>query len=237
MALTTTAATDTGRRPARVLVVDDHPAVRRGLTEAINRTGDLTVCGEAATIAEANAAVRQERPDAVIADLTLGNESGLELIKDLVTRHPGLPILVLSMHDETLYAERALRAGAKGYIMKDEALEDILGALRQVLSGRYYLTPRMSGRLLAQFAGGDVQGRPAASIVDALTDRELEVFELIGRGHSTQDVAASLHLSTKTVYTHCDNIKRKLGLTSALELHQRAFQWVEQERADAGRSS
>ncbi len=223
----------TGRTgPARVLIVDDHPALRRGLAEAIGRSDAFEVAGEAETVSEAKAAVRTLQPDAAVVDLTLGDESGLELIKDLAARDKDLPILVLSMHDETLYAERALRAGAKGYVMKDESLDIVLQALERVLDGSLYLSTRMSGRLLERLVSGESDAQRTA--IESLTDRELEVFDLLGRGHSTREVADSLHLSIKTIYTHCENIKQKLGLTGARELHQQAFHWVQNEQQARG---
>ncbi len=224
--------------PARVLIVDDHPAVRRGLLDAIARADDLEVCGEAATVREAKQLVKEHRADVALVDITLEEGSGLELIKDLAAGKRPVKVLVLSMHDETLYAERALRAGAQGYLMKGEPLGRVVEGLRQVLSGQVCLSDRMSGRLLKRVVGGrDVD--EGTSPVDALTDRELEVFDLIGRGRRTREIADSLHLSTKTVYTHCENIKRKLKLADATELHQRAFDWVrtEAERPSADTSS
>jgi len=218
-------------RPARVLVVDDHPIVRRGLAHLLEGVDDLEVGGEAETAAEALEAVRRDRPDVVVVDLTLKEGSGLELIKDLHARWPDLPVLVLSMHDESLFAERALRAGARGYLMKDGRMEDVVAALRAVLAGRVYVSERIASRLLARITGG---GDPAVSPIQTLTDRELEVFEMIGRGLSSRQIAEALHLSVKTVDTHRENIKRKLGLASGTELARHAFLWVERESAGGG---
>lgn len=216
-----------GRSPVRVLIVDDHPVVRRGLAQVLDATDDFVFCGEAETAAGALKAVSENDPDVAVVDLTLKGKSGLELVKDLHTRHPDLPVLVLSMHDESLYAERALRAGARGYIMKDGRMEEVVQALRQVLDGRVYLSQRMTSRLLGRMTGGGVvDGEPPIS---ALTDRELEVFEMIGRGVGTRDIADGLHLSVKTVDTHRENIKRKLNLASANELYRHAFLWIQQE--------
>jgi DNA-binding NarL/FixJ family response regulator len=209
--------------------VDDHPALRRGLAEAIERTDDLEVAGEAPDIRTAKTLARESEPDVAIVDLTLGDENGLELIKDLVARDEDLSILVLSMHDESLYAERALRAGAKGYVMKDASLSEVLDAVRHVLKGGIHLSDRMADRLLKRAVTGEAVGGTA--LTDTLTDREMEVFELIGRGRRTREVAEHLHLSIKTVYTHCENIKRKLKLDDATQLHQQAFHWVHRERA------
>ncbi len=213
----------------RVLIVDDHPVVRRGLAQVLDGTPDLEACGEAETAADAIKAVAEHQPDVAVVDLTLKGKGGLELVKDLHTRHPNLPVLVLSMHDESLYAERALRAGARGYIMKDGRMDDVVTALRQVFDGRVYLSQHMTSRLLGRMTGGG--GGDGESPISALTDRELEVFEMIGRGLATRDIADGLHLSVKTVDTHRENIKRKLNLSSATELYRHAFLWTQQESA------
>ena len=215
--------------PKRVLIVDDHPVVRRGLAQVLDGTEDLEACGEAESAADALKAVAERDPDIAVVDLTLKGKGGLELVKDLHTRHPDLPVLVLSMHDESLYAERALRAGARGYIMKDGRMDDVVTALRQVLDGRVYLSQHMTSRLLGRMTGGG--GGDGESPISALTDRELEVFEMIGRGLATRDIADGLHLSVKTVDTHRENIKRKLNLGSANELYRHAFLWTQQESA------
>ena len=212
----------------KILIVDDHPVVREGLARRIDRQGDMAVCGEAETAAEALKAVAALRPDLVVVDLTLKDKSGLELIKDLRLRHPETPVLVLSMHDETLYAERALRAGARGYIMKQEAADHIIGAIRRVLGGEVYLSDRMASRLLGTFVGGrakDVSRSPA----DRLSDRELEVFEMVGTGLATREIAERLHVSVKTVEAYRANIKQKLHLRTATELAHHAFQWVQDQ--------
>ncbi|MBE3070212.1 MAG: response regulator transcription factor [Planctomycetes bacterium] len=211
--------------PARVLVVDDHPVVRQGLALLINHEPDLAVCGEAATAAEALKAIADTRPDVAIVDLSLKGASGLDLIKDIKVRHPGLPVLVLSMSDENVYAERALRAGARGYMMKEEATEKVLTALRRVLAGAVYLSDAMASRLLSQFVAGDAPG--GGSPVDRLSDRELEVFRLIGQGLGTGEIAHRLHLSPKTIETHRAHIKVKLGLDSGTDLLRQAIRFVE----------
>ena len=219
-----------GRR--RVLIVDDHPVVRRGLAQVLNGTDDLEACGEAESAAGALRAVAEIRPDVAVVDLTLRGKGGLELVKDLHARHPDLPVLVLSMHDESLYAERALRAGARGYIMNDGRMDEVIQALRQILDGRVYLSQRMTSRLLGRLTGGGAAD--GESPISALTDRELEVFEMIGRGLATRDIADRLHLSVKTIDTHRENIKRKLNLSGATELYRHAFLWAQQELAGGG---
>jgi DNA-binding NarL/FixJ family response regulator len=214
-------------RPARILLVDDHPIIRRGLCELIAQTPGLEVCGEAETPREALDAAADAEPDVAVVDLSLRDGSGLELIKDLAARHRDLPVLVLSMHDESLYAERALRAGAKGYIMKEEAPERLLAAIERVLDGEIYLSDAMASRVVAQFVTGSTEA-PQSS-VESLSDRELEVYEMIGNGLGTRDIARNLHLSVKTIETHRENIKRKLRLRNANELHQHAFLWVQRQ--------
>ncbi len=209
---------------ARVLIVDDHPIVSQGLAQLIGREPDLEVCGCAPDVASALAAIAELDPDVAVVDLSLGNTSGLQLIKDCKVRYPELPILVLSMHDETLYAERSLRAGAQGYVMKKAAPETVLAALRRVVSGAIYLSDDMATRLLQ----GMVTTRPAAAgpLVELLSDRELEVFSLIGSGASTQKIAETLHLSPKTIETHRAHIKEKLQLKTGTELLLHAMKWV-----------
>jgi DNA-binding NarL/FixJ family response regulator len=217
------------RPRAKILIVDDHPVVREGLLRRINRQPDLVVCGEVGAAAEAMKAIAAGRPDLAIVDLTLQDKSGLELIKDIQTRYPRLPVLVLSMHDEKVYAPRALRAGARGYIMKQEAPEHVIEAVRRVLGGQVYLSEKMAARLLGTF----VAGRPpaAASPVESLSDRELEVFELIGSGLGSRQIAERLHVSIKTVGAYKLRIKEKLQLESAAELTQQAFLWVHKQAA------
>lgn len=208
----------------QILVVDDHPMTRLGIAERIRIEPDLTVSADVGTAKEALAAVGKLAPDLVLADLSMGERSGLELIKDLHALHSSVPVLVFSMHYETLYAERALRAGARGYIMKSEGAEKLIAAVRCVLSGAVYLSPVMRDRAVHRFAGG-----PAAAEADnaaALSDRELEVFELIGQGLGTRQITERLRLSTSTVETHRSHIKEKLSLDSATELVRAAVEWT-----------
>ena len=210
-------------RKYRVMLVDDHPLVRRGLAEVISREPDLETCGEAADVAEALAEVDRTKPDIVVVDLTLKTGHGIELLEKLKTRDPNLKTLVSSMHDENLFAERVIRAGARGYISKQEAPEALVRAIRQVLRGELYLSPRMTSRLLNRVVvGSPMQEDP----VLGLSNRELEVYDMIGQGLTVQQIAARLHLSPKTVETHREKIKQKLNLKSSAELNRRAVQWV-----------
>jgi DNA-binding NarL/FixJ family response regulator len=208
---------------AKVLIVDDHPVMREGLRALISREQDLTVCGEAETATQALDAVTNLKPDLVLADITLPGRSGIELIKDIRALQPAVLILVISIHDELLYAERVLRAGARGYIMKQESGPRMMQAIRQLLAGRIYLSDKISTRILENFAGK----RPKASPIERLSDREFEVFQLIGRGKSTAQIAQELHLSTKTVEAHRARVKEKLDLRTMPELISFASRWVE----------
>ncbi len=212
----------------RVFVVDDHPIVRQGLAQLINREPDLTVCGEAEQAASALHAIANEKPDILIVDISLGGPDGLELLKNIRVRYPALPVLILSMHDESIYAERALRAGASGYIMKHEAAEKVLVAVRQILSREIYVSERVANRILHHYISSTstVKQSPLAD----LSDRELEVFRLIGEGHSTRTIAEELHLSIKTVESYQAHIKDKLSLKNGRELVQHAIQWVMNEK-------
>jgi len=214
-----------GRKMTKALLVEDHPIVRNGLARLIEEQSDLTVCGEAESAAEALKAVDQLHPDVVIVDISLGDSSGLELIKDIKARYDHLPVLVLSMHDESLYAERALRAGAKGYIMKEEATETVVTALRRVLNGDIWVSDEIAARMLRGFVGGGTP-QPVAPM-ERLSDRELEVFEFIGHGLGTREIAAKLHLSVRTVESYRAHIKQKLNLKDARELLRHAVLWVE----------
>lgn len=207
-----------------VLIVDDHPIVRRGLAQVIEAEKDLAVCGEAADPDEALEIAREQQPHVAVVDIGLARGDGLELVRELRTHLPAVKALVLSLHDEAVYAERALRAGARGYIMKEAGGDEVVEAIRRVLSGDFYLSERMNARFLNRFASGG----PAAGAkpVDALTDRELQVFRLIGRGRGTRDIAKELDLSVKTIETYRERIKRKLGLRNAVELVQRAVLWL-----------
>jgi DNA-binding NarL/FixJ family response regulator len=212
------------RAKKQVFLVDDHPLVRRALSELIDQEGDLAVCGEAEGAAAALRSIAALKPDVAIVDLTLKEGSGLDLVKDLKLRHPDLPVLVLTMHDESTYAERLLRSGARGYVMKDEASEKVIAALRRVLAGEVYLSEPMSARVLHKLVGG---AAATASPVDLLSDRELQVFELIGQGVGTRQIAEKLHLSVKTIETYREHIKFKLKLDNATDLLQHAIQWAQ----------
>ena len=208
----------------RILLVDDHPVVRQGLAQFLHQTPDLRVCGEADDSRKALLAIKQLSPDLVIIDLSLEGMSGLDLIEEINTLQPKLPLLVLSMHDETLYAERALQAGASGYVMKDKPVEEVLTAIRKLLAGEVHLSDQMSARVLRKLVSGSAQ--TVDSPAGKLSNRELQVFELIGHGYGTRNIAAKLHLSVKTIDTHRENIKRKLNLGDSVELHQHAFLWA-----------
>jgi DNA-binding NarL/FixJ family response regulator len=212
-----------------VFVVDDHPLLRQGLALLINQQQDLEVCGEAEEAQAAMRAIAQIRPDILIVDISLNGPDGLDLLKTIRASYPELPVLILSMHDEAIYAERALRARANGYIMKQEATEKVLVAVRRILKGEVYLSDRMASKMLQQYIGGTppaIQSRIAA-----LSDRELEVFCLIGEGRGTREIAEELHLSIKTVETYQAHIKEKLSLHSGRELIQHAIQWKIDEKA------
>ena len=208
----------------RVLLIDDHPILRKGLAELINQEPDLVVCGEAEEAPKAFEAVGLLNPDVALVDISLRGGNGLELIKNIKARWPDLPLLVLSMHDETLYAERALRAGSLGYIMKEEAIEKVLTAIRQVIAGEIFLSDKMKGRMLNQLVGGRI--KHGSSSIDNLSDRELEVFRLIGEGRGTRQIAEELRLSVRTVEAYREYIKDKLNLKNGTELVQHAFQYV-----------
>jgi len=214
----------TGKQKDRVFLVEDHPVTREGFAQLINFQNDLQVCGQTGTAALALTEIAALSPDLVILDISLAGTSGVELIKDLTCRDPILRILVLSTHDETLYAERALRAGARGYVMKHEPTQQVMAAIRQVLGGGVYLSERMRNRLLERVAKSSSSA--LASDFEQLSDRELQVFQLIGEGRSTRQIGASLHLSVSTVETYRAHIKEKLRLENATELVQRAVGWV-----------
>jgi DNA-binding NarL/FixJ family response regulator len=208
---------------SRVLLVEDHAVVRQGLTMLIDDEPDFTVCGGFESAAEALAATRDLKPDVAVVDLSLGDASGLELIKHLHEELPDLPILALSMHDEAVYAERALRAGAKGYVMKKEAMDRVMTAIRKVLAGEIYLSEKMSSRMLRRLVH---PGDPAElSPTETLTPREFEVFTLIARGVGPSEIAQRLKLSVKTIETHREHIKEKLNLKTGTELTRYAIQW------------
>lgn len=214
----------------RVFLVDDHPMMRVGLGHLIERQSDLTMCGEAANPAEALKALPGAQPDIILADLTMPGRSGLEFVKDLLALSPDLAILIVSMHDEAVYAERALRAGARGYIMKEAGGEAVVAAIRQILAGQAYVSPAMSARLLDNLSGRKPRG--SSSPIEKLSDREFEVFQLIGQGKSTRDIATQLHLSSKTVDVHRSHIKEKLELNDVTALIRYAVRWVETQKTD-----
>ena len=210
---------------ARVLIVDDHPAVREALALRIDRQADLEVCGEAADLSEALRLIAETRPDVAVIDITLKTANGIDLIKRIRDRNDHVRILVWSMHSEALYAERALRAGALGYVNKDQATERIVEAIRRVLQGKVYLSEAMTERLLQRAVGGERE-EVARSPLDVLADRELEVFRLIGGGAKTAEIAERLHLSVKTVETYRERIRQKLDLADGTELARYATQWL-----------
>jgi DNA-binding NarL/FixJ family response regulator len=214
----------------RIIIVDDHPIIRKGLSDLINHEDDLVVCCQAEDAHEAMELINKSEADIAVVDISLKETSGIELIKDLKAQHPNLPVLALSMHDESLYAERALRAGAKGYIMKAEATEKVITAIRKVLSGELYVSDRMAAKMVRKLVGSG----PAIGTtpIDRLSDRELEVFLLIGQGRGTRQIAEKLHLSIKTIETYRAHMKEKLNLENAAELLQYAIRWVNsQEKA------
>jgi DNA-binding NarL/FixJ family response regulator len=212
-------------RKSAVLVVDDHPLFRRGVVQLLNDEPDLEARAEASTSSEALGVLRRQKFDLAVVDIGLeGSTNGIELTKSIRAEQPKLPVLVLSMHDETLFAERALRAGARGYVMKREALDNFISAVRTVLRGEIFISPNMSKRMIfAHLHGGTGEG---ASPVDRLTDRELEILQRIGKGEEVKTIAAALHLSPKTVETHRAHIKEKLGLENARQVARYAVQWV-----------
>jgi DNA-binding NarL/FixJ family response regulator len=207
-----------------VFIVDDHPIVRQGLALLINREPDLAVCGDAEEAGSAMRRIGELKPDLIVVDISLSGPDGLDLLKNIRALDPNLPVLILSMFDESLYAERSLNAGASGYIMKQEATERVLVAIRRILGGEIYVSDRMASRMLHRFVGGSRVGQP--SPIAGLSDRELEVFRLIGEGHGTRQIAEDLHISMKTVETYQAHIKEKLLLKNARELVQRAIEWT-----------
>jgi len=221
------AAKKTEVRKRRVYLVDDHPIVRQGLIKLIEQEAGLEVCGEAGKVSEALAAIRQLDPDVILVDISLEDSNGLELIKLIDDLGLQIPMLVLSMHDESLYAEHALRAGASGYVMKQAASSTLIQAIEKVLEGEIYVSKNMSSQMLKMAFKSS--GEDARTGAERLSLRELEVFELIGRGNSTREIAEQLNLSVKTIETYRAHIKEKLQLRSGTELMQRAIHWVENE--------
>jgi DNA-binding NarL/FixJ family response regulator len=211
----------------RVFLIDDHPLVREFLASLIERQPDLTVCGEADRPAAALSGIASTQPDVAIVDLSLGDQSGLDLIRTLKAAHPNVAVLVLSMHDEDLYAERALRAGARGYIMKREATRNVVLAIRRVREGGIAVSDRLAESLAAKLVGG---AAPAPkSPVESLSDRELQVFRLLGEGRTTRQIAEALHLSFKTVQAYYARIKLKIGVESGAQMLRDAIRWVEEQ--------
>ena len=215
------------QKPIKVVLVEDHQMFREWLSQMIAKDPGFTVCGETDNIKDALEVIRQQKPDIALIDITLRGSSGLELIKDLKAHGLDIPVLVLSMHDESLYAERVLRAGARGYISKHEASSTLLKAILHVLGGEVYLSERMTAAMLAKVA---MQGkRAAASGMESLADRELEVFQLVGKGFNSREIAAQLHLGETTIDTYRARIREKLHLRNAADLYTRAAQWVQEQ--------
>jgi DNA-binding NarL/FixJ family response regulator len=213
---------DNGRK--KVLIVDDHPVFRLGLVGMLTELGDIDVCAQVGTAAEALTAMRSTKPDLVLLDVSLQGTNGIELIKLMKAERPNLPILVISMHDETVYGLRALKAGALGYVMKAEAMTHVGEAIRKVLAGKLYVSPAFGGKLI--FKAVQSLDLESGSLVDKLSDRELEILELIGKGRSTRSIADELHLSIKTIETHRAHIKVKLGFTESADMVKFAVDWV-----------
>ena len=211
-------------KKTNILLVDDHPIVRQGLAELVNQQTDLVVCGQAEDAHQAMKAVKELKPDMAIVDISLKETSGMELIKDLNSQYPDLPVLALSMHDESLYAERALRAGARGYIMKDEATEKVIMAIHKILRGEIYISDKMATKMMRKLVGSSTE--LTTSPVERLSDRELEVFQLIGKGFGTRQISERLFLSIKTIETYRAHIKEKLHLADSAEMLRYAIQWV-----------
>jgi DNA-binding NarL/FixJ family response regulator len=212
---------------ARILLVDDHAVVRFGIAQLVNRTGDLVVCGEEEDAGKALDAIGRLRPDLVIADISLKESSGLELMRNIKTQYPRLPVLVVSTHDESIYGEIAFRAGALGYLMKGAALDKVLVAIRRVLSGGIYVSDALAAKMIRQQMRG--YGETVTSPVKGLSDRELEVLQMIGQWKGIRQIAAELHLSVKTIEYYREQIKKKLNLKNAAELTHYATAWVQKE--------
>lgn len=220
----------------RVLLVDDHPILCEGLAQKINGELDLIVCGQARDSHTALEAIEKLRPDIAVVDIALGDTSGIELIKDIKVRFPKLPALVLSMHDEALYAERSLHAGAKGYVMKQEEPEVLLHAIRHVLEGQIHLSDKVKDAIVNRLGGNPPEGE-IATIAQQLSDRELQVFQMIGDGYATHEIADRLHLSMKTVASHRENIKKKLNLKTVEELSRFAIHWQRHRESGGSKSA
>ena len=216
------ASTETAKK--RVLLVDDHPIFRHGLEDLLTKQDDLAICGHADSAPGALEAMRKFHPDLAIVDVSINGANGIELVKQMKAEVPHLAILVLSMHDESLYALRALKAGALGYVMKAEALQHVINAVRRVLDGHIFVSPRFGEKLIFKAVHGSDSG--SSSPVDRLSDRELEVLMMLGKGHNTKSIAKELNLSVKTIETHRAHIKEKLGFTDASEMVRFAIDWV-----------
>ncbi len=227
MAAESRRSTRTGPKKARVLLVDDHPIVREGLSRVIDRELDLMVCGTATNSREALSAVAETKPDLAVVDVSLDGSHGIDLVRDLKSRHPGLHVIMLSMHDETLYAERALRAGAKGYVMKREPPQQLLQAMRKVLNGGLCFSEAITSTMLERVSRGQLRQAPLP--MDRLSNRELEILERSGQGRTTRQIADELHVSMKTVQAHREHLKEKLQLADATSLTRYAVHWVESE--------
>jgi len=210
-------------RKHRIFLVDDHPLVREGLANLINEQNDLVVCGESEDSAGAMTGIGKTRPDVALVDISLKNESGLELVKNLESQFPLVALIVLSMHDEALYAERALRAGARGYVMKRESTKSVLASIRRVLEGGVYVSERVVNSMARRFSSSSKGSE--TSPVERLSDRELEIFRLLGQGRTTAQIAEDLHLSLKTVQAYCARAKEKFGVSSLGELLRAAIRW------------
>lgn len=209
---------------SRIIIVDDHPVFRKGLSQLINEETDMLVCGEAEEVNEARRVIEQNEPDMVIVDITLKDKSGMELIKYLHDQYQDIPVLVISMHDESLYAERALKSGARGYIMKQEMTTNVVYAIRHVLQGKIYASENVINSLLGKL---NSKTELSSNPVESLSDRELEVFQLIGKGFGRKEIADILGVSVKTIGSYREIIKRKLTVKNAPELMKRAFEWLQ----------
>lgn len=216
---------NTVKQKNRIFIVDDHPIVRKGLGQLINQEEDLVICGEADNAEAALELLKKVKPDLAIVDISLRGIDGIELTKLIRARFENIPVLVVSMHDESLFAERALKVGARGYIMKQEAIEKMMEAIRKVLRGELYVSERVSANIVKRFVDGKADGM--SSPEELLSDRELEVFQLIGQGFATRQIADQLHVSIKTVEAYRANIKEKLNLKNATELIKHALHWIE----------
>jgi DNA-binding NarL/FixJ family response regulator len=214
---------------AKIILVDDHPLVREWLTNLIHQQPDLMVCGEAETAPAALQTIEAIKPDVAIVDISLKDSSGIELIKNIKISHPRLAVIVLSMHDERLYAERALRAGARGYIMKRETAKKVITAIRRVLEGKLYLSEKLASVFAEKFV--DRSGTSVHSPIEQLSDRELEVFQMLGEGCETRQIAGAMNVSMKTIQAYCARIKEKLGLANATELLREAIRWNESRKS------